>query len=292
MIPSKFDYHAPKPLKKALSLIGEHGDNAKVLAGGHSLIPLMKLRFAAPDVVIDLGQVGGLSGVRVSKDGTIHIGAMATHHTVESARGLKSKCQLLSETASVIGDAQVRNRGTIGGSLVHADPAADWPAAILALDAQLEISSANGSRTVSVGDFFMDLLTTDIKPGELLTEITIAVPPANSGGAYEKMHQSASGFAIAGVAAQVTLDSSGNCAAAGIGVTGVASVPYRAAAVEAALVGGPFTEDAIAAAADKAVDGVDPDDLQGDLHASGEYRVHLAKLFAARAIARAANLAG
>jgi carbon-monoxide dehydrogenase medium subunit len=292
MIPSKFDYHAPKTLKKALSLIGEHGDNAKVLAGGHSLIPLMKLRFAAPDVVIDLGQVGGLSGIRVSRDGIIHIGAMSTHYAVESARSLKSKCPLLPETASVIGDAQVRNRGTIGGSLVHADPAADWPATILALDAQLEISSANGSRKVAAGDFFVDLLTTDIQPGELLTEITMPVPAGNSGGAYEKMHQSASGFAIAGVAAQISLDSNGNCASAGIGITGVASVPYRASAVESAIEGGPLTEDAIAAAADKAVEGVDQDDLQGDLHASGEYRAHLAKLFTARAITKAAERAG
>ena len=292
MIPSKFDYHAPKTLKKALSLIGEHGDNAKVLAGGHSLIPLMKLRFAAPDVVIDIGQVGGLSGIRVSKDGIIHIGGMSTHYAVESARSLKSKCPILPETASVIGDAQVRNRGTIGGSLVHADPAADWPATILALDAELELNSANGSRTVAAGDFFVDFLTTDIQPGELLTEIRITVPGDRSGGAYEKMHQSASGFALAGVAAQITLDESGNCASAGIGITGVASVPYRASAVEAALVGSPLTDDAITAAAGKATDGVDADDLQSDHHASGEYRLHLAKVYAARAISKAAGRAG
>ncbi|MCY3764131.1 MAG: xanthine dehydrogenase family protein subunit M [Gemmatimonadetes bacterium] len=287
MIPSPFDYHAPKTLRKALSLLHEHGGDAKILAGGHSLIPLMKLRFASPATLIDLGGISGLRKV-VAGNETISIGALATHYAVESHRLLKSRCGLLPETASAIGDAQVRNRGTVGGSLVHADPAADWPATMLALDAQLDISGPGGERSVAVGDFFEDLLTVAIGEDEILTRIRIATPPDNSGGAYVKMHQSASGFAICGVAAQVTLDN-GNCASVGIGVTGVSPVAYRASAAEAALQGGPLNAEMIAAAADKAADGVD--DFQEDHHASGDYRAHLAGVFTRQALTAAAERA-
>ncbi len=290
MIPNSFDYHAPKTLKKALSLLKEHGEDAKVLAGGHSLIPVMKLRFAAPAVVIDLGRVGGLSNIRVSRDGTVHIGALVTHYAIESSRSLKSKCPLLPETAAEIGDMQVRNRGTIGGSLVHADPAADWPAAVLALNAELDIASADGARSVPATGFFMDMLTTDVHPGEILTQIRLPAPPERSGGAYVKMHQSASGFAIAGVAAQVTLDPEGKCASVGVGITGVSSVPYRASAVEDALRGQTPDGAAIRAASEQAADGVD--DFQEDHHASGDYRAHLAKVFTRRALTEAVERAG
>ena len=290
MIPNAFDYHAPKTLKKALSLLKAHGDDAKVLAGGHSLIPLMKFRFADPTVVIDLGRVGGLSRIRVSYDGTVYIGALCTHDAIESSRRLKSKCPLLPETAAEIGDVQVRNRGTIGGSLVHADPAADWPAAILALNAELDIAGGDGTRTVSADGFFVDMLTTDVQPGEILTQVRMPAPPERSGGAYIKMHQSASGFAIAGVAAQVTLDGEGNCASVGVGVTGVSPVPYRAGAVEDALRGQRPDETAIQAASEQAISGVD--DFQEDHHASGDYRAHLARVFTRRALAKAVERAG
>ncbi len=284
MIPNPFDYHAPKTLKKALSLLQEHGDDAKVLAGGHSLIPLMKLRFAAPAVVIDLSGIVGLRKVRAGNE-TITIGALATHYAVESHRLLKSKCGLLPETASAIGDTQVRNRGTVGGSVVHADPAGDWPAPMLALNAEIEVADANNTRSIAASQFFVDLLTTDIRTEEILTEIRIPTPPKKSGGSYEKMHQSASGFAVAGVAAQVSLTSDGTCASVGIGVTGVASVAYRASAVENALIGRSPDEDAIASAANLAVEGIE--DFQEDHHASADYRAHLAKVFTRRALTQA-----
>ena len=280
MIP--FDYHAPKTLQKAMRLVREHGEDAKVLAGGHSLIPLMKLRFAAPAVVIDLGGIGALKKVTAGHE-TIAIGALATHYAVESHRLLPSKCRLLPETAGAIGDVQVRNRGTVGGSIAHADPAADWPAAMLALDAQFDIAGPSGERTVQASDFFLGLFTTALRAGEILTRIRLAVPPENSGGAYIKMRQSASGFALAGVAAQVALDSAGNCASATVGVTGVASVAYRAHAVENALRGRGI--DAIAEAAAHAADGVE--EFQEDHHASADYRAHLARVFAQRALTRA-----
>jgi carbon-monoxide dehydrogenase medium subunit len=251
----------------------------------------MKLRFAAPSVVIDLGGIVGLRRVTAGNE-TITIGALATHYAVESHRLLGSKCALLPETASEIGDVQVRNRGTVGGSVVHGDPAADWPAAILALNASLDIAGPNGERTVSASDFFVDLLTTALQPGEILTQIVIPTPPAGSGGAYVKMHQSASGFAIAGVAAQVSLDGNGACASVGVGITGVSSVPYRAGAVEDALRGQTPDSAAIQAASERATDGLDPDDLQSDHHASGDYRVHLAKVFTRRALTQAVERAG
>ena len=207
---------------------------------------------------------------------------------MESHRLLKSRCGLLPETASAIGDVQVRNRGTVGGSLVHADPAADWPATMLALNAELDVSGPGGDRSVAIGDFFEDLLTTAIGDDEILTRIRIATPPAGAGGAYVKMHQSASGFAICGVAAQVTR-SNGACASVAIGVTGVSAVAYRASAAEAALQGGPLNAETIAAAADKAAAGVD--DYQEDHHASGDYRAHLAKVFTRQALTRAAERA-
>lgn len=286
MIPSPFDYHAPKTLKKALSLLQENGD-AKVLAGGHSLIPLMKLRFAAPEVVIDLGGIVGLRKVTAGNE-NITIGALATHYAVESHRLLRSKCILLPETAGEIGDIQVRNRGTVGGSVVHGDPASDWPATMLALNAQFDIAGPNGERTVSAGDFFVDLLTTDIQPGEILTRIRIATPASGSGGAYAKMHHSASGFAVCGVAAQVTLDG-GNVSSIGVGITGVSVVPYRASAVESALQGGPLNEATIASAAEQAAN--EASELQEDHHASGDYRAHLAKVFTKRALTTASERA-
>ncbi len=277
-----FDYHAPKTLRSAMRLVQAFGDDAKVLAGGHSLIPSMKLRLAAPSVVIDLGGIAGLKRVTAGNE-TITIGALATHYAVESHRLLPSKCSLLPETAAEIGDAQVRNRGTVGGSIAHADPAADWPATMLALDAQFDIGGPDGERAVAASDFFVDLFITDLQPGEVLTGIRIATPPENSGGAYVKMRQSASGFALAGVAAQVTLDDAGNCASVAVGITGVAPAAYRAHAVEDALVGQGI--DAVANASAHAADGVE--EFQEDHHASGDYRAHLARVFTQRALSQA-----
>ncbi len=287
MIPNTFDYHTPKTLKKAVSLLNEHED-AKILAGGHSLIPLMKLRFAAPAVVIDIGRVGGISRIRIA-NGQIQIGALTTHYTIASSARLRRVCAVLPETAGEIGDTQVRNRGTIGGSVVHADPAADWPAPMVALRASFEVAGTSGTREIPAGDFFVDMMTTSIGEGEILSQIRIPEPPANTGSAYAKIHQSASGFAIAGVAAQVTLDGSGNVGSAGVGVTGVAPIAYAASAAEDALVGKAPDEATIASAAALASDGVQ--DANEDHHASGEYRMHLAKVLTGRALTSAVERA-
>jgi len=260
-------------LDEALSLLTNHED-AKVLAGGHSLIPAMKLRLAQPKTVIDISRVADLSYVR-EQDGRIVIGALATHYEIESSALLRDKCPLLSQVAPQIGDVQVRNKGTIGGSLVHADPASDWPAAILALHADLTIAGTNGRRTVHATDFFVEMMQTAVKSNEILCEIR--VPTTAKSVAYVKSAQKASGFAIAGVAAVV--DKARRTAA--IGISGVAAKPYRAAAVERALGGNALTMETVATAAAKAAQGVDP---LGDIHASAEFRAHLAQVNTRRAL--------
>ena len=202
MIPSSFEYFAPKTVQEALGLLSKFPDEAKVLAGGHSLLPQMKLRLATPKYIVDIGRISALSSIK-EEGAKLLIGALATHHSLESSALLKEKCPLLSETAAAIGDVQVRNRGTIGGSLVHADPAADWPATILALDAELKLVGPAGERVLKAEDFFVEMLTTALKPNELLTEIRIPQLPPRTGGTYLKMHQKASGFAIVGVAVRL-----------------------------------------------------------------------------------------
>ncbi|HEV8348321.1 MAG TPA: xanthine dehydrogenase family protein subunit M [Vicinamibacterales bacterium] len=274
MYPAHFDYKRPATVDEALALLSQHGDDAKLLAGGHSLIPAMKLRLAQPKVVVDLGGISTLSYIREA-DGRIAIGAMTTHQEIASSTLLREKCPLLPETASHIGDLQVRNKGTIGGSLAHADPAADYPAAILALDADIDVAGPNGRRTIRAESFFVDLLQTAIAAGELITEIR--VQPTARTVAYVKTEQKASGFALAGVA--VVISPSG----VRVGVTGIAAKAYRATAVEQTL-DGQTTAEAIALAASRAADGVDP---LSDIHASAEYRAHLAQVNTRRALERA-----
>ena len=279
MIASSFEYFAPTSVDEALSLLSEHGDDAKILAGGHSLIPAMKLRLAEPAVLIDIQRVEGLKGISES-DGKLVIGALATHHELESSDLVNRTAPILAQTAGEIGDVQVRNKGTIGGSLSHADPAADWPATILALDAELKIVGSVGERVVKATDFFEDLYTTALEADEILTEIHVAIPDENTTGTYLKLHQVASGFALTGVAA--VLSKSGDvCENIAVGVTGVSDVPYRASEVESALAGKALTVDNIVAAAEKAADGVD---ILEDIHASEEYRSNLAKVYTRRAI--------
>src|SRR2546425_5537868 len=274
MISAPFDYLRPATLDEAVALLELHGADAKVLAGGHSLIPAMKLRLAQPKTVIDIGRVADLSYVR-EEDGRIVIGALATHYEIESSTLLRDKCPLLSEVAPQIGDVQVRNKGTLGGSLVHADPASDWPAAILALDAELTIAGANGRRTVRAADFFIEMMQTAVQSNEILCEFR--VPTTAKSVAYVKSAQKASGFAIAGIATVV--DKARRTAA--IGISGVAAKPYRAAAVERALAGTALTMETVAIAAAKAAEGVDP---LGDIHASAEFRAHLAQVNTRRAL--------
>jgi carbon-monoxide dehydrogenase medium subunit len=278
MIPAQFDYARVDTLDQALSLLAQNED-AKILAGGHSLIPAMKLRLIQPPLVVDIGRIKDLSYVREA-DGQIQIGAATTHYQIESSELLKKICPLLPECAGHIGDVQVRNRGTIGGSLAHADPAGDWPAAIVALNAELVAVSKQGERVIQADDFFVDLLTTALDPGEILREIRIS-KPLGTAQAYVKMHHPASGFAVVGVAADLSVNGGGKCERASIGITGVSAKAYRAAAVETSLTGATLNEQTIASAAGRATDGVD---TSGDLFASADYRRHLAQVYTRRAI--------
>ena len=276
MIPQNFEYSAPVTLREALSLVAA---GAKPLAGGHSLIPLMKFRLAAPERLVDLRHVPDLSFVR-EQDGSIRIGAMTTHHEVETSALLRSRCPLLAETAGHIGDVQVRNMGTIGGAVAHADPAADYPAALLALEAQVRLASASGERVLPLEEFFLDTFTTALEPGELILEVIVPAEQPGTGVSYQKVVQPASGFAIVGVAARVRR-SGGRVAMARVGITGLSAKPYRATSVEALLEGRPGSEAEIQAAARDAAAGVD---ANSDLHASADYRRHLARVHTARAL--------
>jgi carbon-monoxide dehydrogenase medium subunit len=287
MYPAQFDYHAPASVREALSLLGRLKDDAKLLAGGHSLIPMMKLRLAQPKHLIDLRKIPGLSGIKENKGG-IAIGALTTHYQVESSSLLKQKCPLLPETAGGIGDPQVRNMGTIGGSLAHADPAADYPAAVMALGAELVAQGRKGKRTIKADDFFKGLLTTALQPDEILIEILIPSWPAGTGMSYTKFPHPASRFAVVGVAAVVTLDAKGACSKAGVGITGAGTKVVRAKGVEAALKGKLLDAKTIQAAAEKAPDGVD---VQADLQGSVEYKTHLLKVYCRRALETALSRA-
>src|SRR2546425_8251612 len=225
MIPAQFDYQAPRTLDEAISLLAQHADDAKILAGGHSLIPAMKLRLAQPQLLIDIGLIKDLSYIR-EEEGQIRIGAMTTHYQIESSERLKQICPLLPECAASIGDVQVRNKGTIGGSLAHSDPAGDWPAAIIALRAELVAVGTNGERVIKADDFFVDLLTTALEPREILREIRVKKNGTHH--AYAKMPHPASGFAVVGVAANLIMNGSNECQSASIGITGASSKAYRA----------------------------------------------------------------
>ena len=287
MIPAPFDHITPASLAEAIRALRSHGEDAKLLAGGHSLLPLMKLRLASPKLLIDLSKIPGLSGIRQEGD-KLAIGALTTHYQIESSELLKEKCPLLPQTAGVIGDVQVRNRGTIGGSLAHADPAADTPAAMLALGAELGIRGPEGDRWLKAENFFLGLMTTALRPAEILTEIKVPVLSGRYGTAYLKVPQKASGFAIVGVAVWLKVEGQ-LCNEIGVGVTGLDAKPFRAKRVESRLRGKKLAPGLIEEASSQVTHGVDP---LGDIHASAEFRVHLARLYASRAIQEAAKRAG
>lgn len=278
MIPAAFDYESPRTLDEALTLLGSR-DDAKILAGGHSLLPTMKLRLAAPALLVDLGRIAGLNQIRDAGD-KIAIGAMTTHAEVAASDLLHRNSPLLALAAAEIGDVQVRNRGTIGGSLAQAHPSADYPAAILALDAEIMVASKRGVRTIPVRDFFTGMFTTVLQSDEIIT--AISVPKTNGAGtAYKKFHHPASGYAVVGVA--VLLKTTGTkFENAAIGITGLSQYAYRATAVEQALRGKGV--DAIAQAAQHAADGAEP---IGDTYASPHYREHLARVMTRRALEEA-----
>ncbi|MGH9834840.1 MAG: FAD binding domain-containing protein [Blastocatellia bacterium] len=280
MIPNNFEYYAPATIEEALKLVGQHGDDCKILSGGQSLIPVLKLRLAAPAVIVDIGRIKELKAIKI--DGaTIRIGANATHAEIAASAELQQHCPLLCETAAQIGDQQVRNRGTIGGSLTHADPAADWPAAILALDAEVVARSSRGERVIKAADFFVDMMTSAIQSDEIVTEIRVPKPAQPKAAVYLKVPQSASGFAVVGVAAQLKINN-GQCEDISIGVTGLAPKAFRATSVEAALRGQAIDDAAVNAAAEKA--DAEAADAMEDIHASGDYRRHLARVYARRAV--------
>ncbi len=280
MIPQSFEYSAPTSLAEALALLAD--GSAKALAGGMSLIPLMKLRLAAPEHVVDLGRIPGLSYIR-EDSGAIHIGAMTTHYELESSELLRRRCPLLAEAASNIGDVQVRNMGTIGGSVAHADPAADYPASLMALEAKVRLIRSGGERTLPLEEFIVDTMTTALEPGELIAEVIVPVEALGTGVSYQKMVHPASGFAVVGIAARVRR-TNGKVGFARIGVTGVAAKAFRALSAEQALAGGGD----INAAAARVADGVE---ANSDLYASAEYRMHMARIYAGRALRRAMGVA-
>ena len=281
MIPAEFDYVAPDSLEAALGALREGGEDAKVLAGGHSLLPLMKLRLAAPTLLVDLRRVPGLSGI-TRDNGAFRIGAMTRHHDVASDPDLG----LAATAASTIADQQVRNRGTLGGSIAHGDPASDMPAVLLAAEGTMTIRGERGERDVAAGDFFVDYLTTAIGDGEILTSLRL---PAldGYGHAYQKFNRRREDWAMVAVCALVKRAGDGSCEDVRIGLTHMASVPLRARAAERALRGQPLDAERIAAAAEQAAEGTDP---PGDLNATPDYKRHLARVLCRRALTEAAGL--
>ena len=287
MFPASFGYVAAHSVEEALQLLTKHGEDAKLLAGGHSLIPAMKLRLASPRTLIDLGTVPSLRGVRIDGN-TLAIGALTVHTDVASAELVQKHLPGLADAASVIGDVQVRNRGTIGGSIAHADPGADFPVILAALNASFVLQSTLGSRTVAAADFFIDFYTTAMATNEVLTEIRVPLPTAGSSTAYVKLPHPASGYVVVSAGVLITRQASGSCALARVALGGLGSGPVRAVATETELQGKPLTPEVIAAAAAKAAEETDP---EGDTYASAEYKRHVVTVYARRAIEAAVKRA-
>jgi carbon-monoxide dehydrogenase medium subunit len=280
MIPVAFNYVRARDVPDALRLLEEHGDEAKLLAGGHSLIPMMKLRLATPATIIDIGSIPGLAGI--SHDGMrISLGALTTHAALAASRELAEHAPVLAQAAIELGDPQVRNRGTVGGACAHGDPSADYPSVMLALDAVFTLTGENGTRDIDADSFFIGMFETALDPREVLTSIAFATAP-NS--AYAKFHHPASGYAVVGAAVKLTL-AAGRIAAARVAFTGVGDAPFRAHSVEAALAGLAIGDAAaLDAACRDAAAGVD---ARGDTFASGEYRAAMADVYVRRAVAAA-----
>jgi len=287
MYPASFEYHAPTTLAEAIALLGQYGDEAKVLSGSQSLIPLMKLRLAQPAHLVDLRKVDGLTGVR-EVQGALQIGALTTHAALAKSELLRAKLPMAAEAAGQIGDAQVRNLGTIGGSLAHADPSADWPAVLTALDASVVVAGPQGERTLEVEQLIVGPLTTALEPGEILTQVRVALPPARTAGAYEKLPHPASRFAVVGVAAEISLDARNTVQWSRIAITGLGSKVTRATGVERALQGKAADPAAIKSAAARAAEGLE---LRADLSGSAAYKAQLAAVYTERAALRAVSRA-
>jgi len=284
MKPAPFEYHRPESVEEALSLLAEHGYDAKLLAGGQSLVPAMNFRMAVPAVLIDLNRVAGLDGI-TEVDGGLRIGAMVRQRAAERDGLIAARAQLIAETLPYVAHAQIRNRGTMGGSIAHADPAAEIPAVMLALDARFRLRGPNGERLVTAGEFFTGLFGTALEPDEMLTEIELPAAGPRTGWAFDEVSRRHGDYALAGIAATVQVDEAGRCTAARIALLSVGEGPVLAAEAAAALVGQAPDEAAIRAAAEAASErDVDP---PGDIHASPEYRRQLVKVLVQRVLPRA-----
>jgi carbon-monoxide dehydrogenase medium subunit len=286
MFAANFDYYRPATVAEAVQLLSTK-ENAKILAGGHSLIPAMKYRLAQPGALIDIGRIPDLSSIRLD-GGAVRIGAMATHHAVATSASIKAACPLLCEVASKIGDQMVRNRGTIGGALVHADPAADYPPNLIALGGSVTVMGPNGSRTIDIANFWTDLFSTALAENEIVTEVAVNAYGKGTGGAYADMQHPASGYIVVGASAVVTV-SGGNVSKVSLVIGGATPNPVRVTAAESALTGKQPTADNIAAAAAHAADAIS--NPLSDSYASGDYRTHLTKVLAKRALTEAARRA-
>lgn len=288
MIPATFDYHAPTSLADAVALLQRHGDGAKVLSGGQSLLPLLKLRLGQVAHLVDIGGIPGLDYIK-EEGGFLKIGASTREAALERSDVIRSKYPILADTAAVIADPLVRNRATVGGNLAHADPANDHPATMLALEGVVVARGPKGERSIPVGQFFTGLFSTALAGDEILTEIRIPIPPPRSGGAYVKLERKVGDFATAAAAAQVTLGNKGEVARAGIGLTNAGATPIKATEAEQYLKGKPPDERTLAEAARLAAKAATP---SADRRGSVEYKREMARVLTARALARAVERAG
>ena len=288
MIPSAFDYHAPGTLDEAVALLERLGDEAKVLSGGQSLLPLLKLRLGDAGHLVDIGRIPGLTGI-TEADGYLRIGGAAREADLERSDLIRDKYPILLDTAVVIADPLVRNRATVGGNLAHGDPANDHPATMLALEAEVVARGPGGERTIPITGFFTGLFATALAPAEILTEIRIPIPPPRSGGAYVKLERKVGDFATAAAAAQVTLGEQGEIARAGIGLTNAGPTPIKATAAEQVLLGRQPDAETIAEAARLAADAASP---SADRRGSVEYKRDMARVLTGRAVTRAIERAG
>jgi carbon-monoxide dehydrogenase medium subunit len=287
MIPRSFEYFSPTTLDEAIALLKRLGPDAKLLSGGQSLIPMMKLRLVSPEYIVDINRIPGLDYISET-DGQLRIGALTREHELESSDAVKTRFPILSDTAKVIADPLVRSQATVCGNLAHGDPANDHPATMLALGASVVATGPNGQREISVADFFPGLFTTALEPEEILTEIRIPFPPARSGGAYLQLERKVGDYATAGVAAQITLDDAGACTRAGIGLTNVGMTPIKAKQAEAFLKGKQLDDATIQQAAELAASESQPMD---DIRGSAEYKRDLVRVLTARALTTALNRA-
>jgi len=279
MIPGAFEYYAPRSLGEALNFLSDHRDDVKILSGGQSLLPLMKMRLSKPAFIVDIGRIPGLDAI-TEEGKSLIVGALVTHSQIESSELLKQKCPLLPQTAATIADVQVRNRGTLGGSVAHADPAGDWPAAVLALDAEIQVTGKSGARWIRSGDFFLGLLMSVLEPDEIVTAVKFPATGADKT-AYLKAAPRSSGFAVVGVAARLTMDAAGTCSRAAVAITGVGDKAYRPERLEQMLTGKNLDSSVIEQAAAEACRNIE---VIEDINGSAEYRKQLTQIYVIRAI--------